>query len=188
MKLLLGFILFAVLPDTRLPINSYQLSLTQIGAFGVMRKARPNIPEHRHSGIDISRPNDDYDNSLIFSIATGTVISKRDDGPYAQLIISHYDEKKVYWTVYEHISGIMVGLGDQVDPKRPIARFFNRDELNQYGWQFDHFHFEVLKVEPMKIKPSVKHPERRYNSYTLQAFSEQQLFKYFYDPLYFLGL
>jgi len=70
-----------------------KIQLTEIGEFGLKRKARNNIPSHYHTGIDIKLPNNNYFNEPIFPIAEGRVISKRTDGPYAQLIIEHQFKK-----------------------------------------------------------------------------------------------
>lgn len=176
----------------KLPINAAdrsslnELVLTEIGDFGLLRKERPQIPKHFHTGIDINRTGKNYDENPIFPIADGIVISKRDDGPYAQLIIEHKIEGGTIWTVYEHISGITVGLHDLVFTDHPIARFMNREELNKYGWQFDHFHLEILKKHPIKIAPGDSLKERHFMSYTLKCFSHEDLEIYFYDPVDFL--
>lgn len=159
------------------------IELTKIGEFGVLRKARPTVPAHYHTGIDIKRPSNNYINEPVFPISEGVVISKRQDGPYAQLIIEHEDGK--FWTVYEHIAGIKVGLFDHVSADTPVARFMNKEELNRYGWHFDHIHFEVLKVRPMKLKRENKNPNRLFASYSLVCYTKEDLYKYFYDPIYF---
>ncbi|MCG8580587.1 MAG: M23 family metallopeptidase [Bacteroidales bacterium] len=161
------------------------IELTEIGEFGLLRKERPGIPAHFHTGIDIKRPNRNYHSESIYPISEGIVISKRQDGPYAQLIIEHENEHK-FWTVYEHIAGIEVNLYDYVSPETPIARFMNENELNRYGWQFDHFHFEILKVQPIKLKRDHSKPERLFASYTLACYTIDDLNKYFYNPLEFL--
>ncbi len=164
------------------------LKLTDIGEFGLLRKERPSVPSHFHSGIDIRRPSQNYFNEPVFPVTQGIVISKRSDGPYAQLIIQHKTGSLEFWSVYEHISGIRVGLFELVNPELPIARFMNRNELNQYGWQFDHVHFEVLKVRPATLKPDEKNPERCYSSYSLVCYTKEGLIKYFYNPAKFLGM
>ena len=85
------------------------LTLTSIGQFGLRRKARPNIPSHLHTGIDIKRPHQNYLDEPIYPIAAGKVISKRIDGPYAQLIIEHELNRRKVWSLYEHIAGICTG-------------------------------------------------------------------------------
>jgi murein DD-endopeptidase MepM/ murein hydrolase activator NlpD len=163
------------------------LKLTSIGHFGQARKARPNIPAHLHTGIDIKRPNNNYKNELIFPVAGGKVISIRDDGPYAQIIIEHQLESgKYFWTVYEHVSGIRADIGEQVNPFKPIARFMNKDELNNYGWQFDHLHFEILKKRPRPLKPTSKLPYRLFVTYSLKCSTKSDLNNYYFDPIDFI--
>ncbi len=188
------FILFSVVLTSPiyLPINNpdrkdvSQIQLTAIGQFGIMRKARPNIPAHYHTGIDIKRPGSNYDSEPIFPIAKGVVISKRTDGPYANLMIEHEIHGTKFWSLYEHIAGICVNTGDTVGHLSPIARFMTKAELKKYGWQFDHFHLEILKVKPMQLKTSKSYPERFYNSYSLVCYTQKDLEKYYYNPLDFL--
>ena len=178
--------------DYYLPINSYNrtelsiLQLTKIGSFGKERKMRPGIPAHLHTGIDIKRPTQNYNNEPILSIGEGIVISMRDDGPYAQIIIEHTNNDAMFWTVYEHIAGIEVGVGDLVDENTEIARYMSKSELNKYGWQFDHFHFEILKVPPIKVKPSTTQPQRMFKTYNLICYTFEDLDNYYFDPIEFL--
>jgi hypothetical protein len=163
-----------------------QLQLTGIGKFGIMRKAREKIPAHYHTGIDIKRPSDNYENEPVYPVLKGKVLSKRTDGAYAQLIIEHSENGEQLWTLYEHISGILPNVGDQVTPLKPVARFMNRAELDKYGWQFDHFHLEILKVKPLKLAPDKKNPDRHFTSYTLTCYTIDELLKYYEDPGRFL--
>jgi murein DD-endopeptidase MepM/ murein hydrolase activator NlpD len=172
-----------------LPIKYYEKSeikLTNIGTFGLLRKARPNVPQHYHTGIDIIRPNKNYSDEPIFSLADGIVISKRDDGPYAQIIIEHSQNGFKFWTLYEHIAGITIHINEKVKSNTPIARFMNTEELKKYGRQFDHFHLEILKIRPKPMKPDKLHPERYYSSYSLVCYKKADLDKYYYEPLSFL--
>jgi murein DD-endopeptidase MepM/ murein hydrolase activator NlpD len=159
------------------------LTITEIGDFGLERKARSSVPAHYHTGIDIKRPGNNYKDEPIFPISEGIVISKRQDGPYAQLIIEH--KNPLCWTVYEHIAGIRVSLYERVNPDTPIARFMNKTELNNYGWQFDHFHLEILKIKPLRLKSGEKNPDRLYSSYTLICYTKAKLNKYFFNPIVF---
>ncbi|MGB0431730.1 MAG: M23 family metallopeptidase [Bacteroidia bacterium] len=189
----LGIILFASLSkaEFKLPVSTYNRStiesieLTKIGEFGLLRKARPEVAAHYHAGIDIKRPSKNYVNEKIYPIDDGIVISIRDDGPFAQIIVEHAGNEK-FWTVYEHVSGIEVDLFDDVNPDKPIARFMNKSELDKYGWQFDHLHFEVLKVKPLKLKPAKNTPKRLFSSYSLTCKTKVELNKYFYNPIEFL--
>jgi hypothetical protein len=167
--------------------NLSEIRLTPIGAFGHIRKARPGIPQHFHTGIDIKRPNGNYNYEPIFPLAPGRVISLRDDGPFAQIIIEHELEGiGRFWSVYEHIAGIVVALDEQVFPDNSLARFLNRQELEYYGWQFDHFHLEILKVKPRSIKPKPDLPFYLYQSYNLECCSWQELLHFYFDPFEFL--
>ena len=175
-----------------LPINTYDrtelslVQLTEIGSFGEKRKMRPGIPAHLHTGIDIKRPAQNYNNESIFSIGEGIVISVRDDGPYAQIIIEHMNSNLLFWAIYEHIAGIKVGVGDLIDENTQIARFMNKSELNKHGWQFDHFHFEILKIPPKKIKPNNTQPQHIFVTYNLVCYTFEELQNFYYDPLEFL--
>ena len=164
-----------------------QISLTSIGGFGLVRKARKSVPSHLHTGIDIRRPSPNYLDEPVYPIADGRVISRRDDGPFAQLILEHEIGGVKFWTLYEHLSGIIVEVNSVVGPEKPVGRFMNRDELNRYGWQFDHVHFEVLRVPPMPLRPGAATPTRFYSSYSLLCFTPAELAKYFYDPIEFLS-
>ncbi len=170
-------------PDRKEPGH---IIITEIGAFGVWRVDRPGIPGHFHTGIDIKRPADNYSDENIFPISDGIVISMRDDGPYAQLILEHVVDGRKIWSLYEHISGIQVQVGDSVRYDSAIARFMNREELNTYGWQFNHFHFEIIKIRPMTLKVTHENPQRFFNSYTLICHKAADLQKYFYNPLDYL--
>ena len=163
--------------------STKEIKLTSIGNFGLLRKARPSVPAHYHTGIDIKRPRDNYRNEPIFPITTGVVISIKTNGPYAQLIIEHRIQGKKLWSLYEHIAGITVNISDTVHQSIPIARFMNRKELTKFGWQFDHVHLEVLKVPPIALKPDKTNSARYYRSYSLVCFTKKDLEKYFYNPL-----
>lgn len=160
-----------------------KIQLTKIGQFGLKRKARTSIPEHYHTGIDIKRPYNNYESEPIYPIVKGKVISKRVDGPYANLILEHEINGRKVWTLYEHISGIKVHVGDIADPNTQLARFMNKDELNRFGWQFDHFHLEIIKVKPLEIKPTKDNPERFFNSYSLICYTVTDLQRYYFDPM-----
>ena len=186
--ILFSFFLQVIVPSAQESYykNISPAQLTKIGQFGLMRKARENIPEHHHTGIDFKRRGNNYNHEPIFPIAEGRIISKRTDGPFANLIIEHIINDIQVWSLYEHIAGIKVNVGDWVESSTPIARFMNREELNKYGWQFDHFHLEILKVKPQPLRPTDKYPERLYNAYSLICYSEDELNRYYHDPILFL--
>ncbi len=163
-----------------------KLHLTEIGSFGIQRVPKNNNAAHFHTGIDIKRPNKNYNNEPVYPLADGKVISIRDDGAYAEIIIENKINNTTIWTLYEHISGILVHVNEIVNIQKPIARFMNKDELDRLGWQFDHFHLEVLKIKPELLKPDKAHPERYYKSYTLKCITNSDLQKYYYNPFDFI--
>lgn len=162
-----------------------EIELTAIGAFGVVRKARPHIPAHLHTGVDLKRPSDNYMNEPVYPCAEGRVISIREEGPFSQIIIEHTDGA-VFWSVYEHAVEIDVALNDVVGPCDRIARFMNTDELDRYGWHFDHLHFEILKVSPPLIGIDAKNPYRRFGTYSLCCYGTETLHGFYYNPISFL--
>jgi hypothetical protein len=173
-----------------LPINVVNrqslehVRLTAIGEFGRPRQARANVPAHLHTAIDLMRPHNNYVDEPIFPAAVGTVISLRSDGPFAQVIIEHREaDEAIAWTVYEHIAGIQVSIGALVSPFYPIGRFFNHYELDKFGWQFNHLHFEILKEQPRRLEPEARNPLRFYQAYTLECFNQDDLEKYYHHPL-----
>jgi hypothetical protein len=174
------------------------VTLTEIGGFGEQRKARPGVPAHLHTGVDLRRPDGEYDSQPVFPAARGVVMSVRADGPFAQVIVEHRRQAgsdadsdrglgfTVVWTVYEHFTDIAVVPGDPVQPLQPMGRFFNRHELDRYGWQFDHLHFEVMIVAPPRVPPTAELPNRSFGTYALLCYDRGQLLRRLCDPLEFL--
>jgi len=167
-------------------INNIQL--THIGDFGHTRQERPLVKAHLHTGVDIMRPNKNYDNEKIYPACVGLVISIRTDGPYAEIILEHRisDNKKI-WTVYQHLSRILVKPGQVVYPEQAMAFFMTKTELNKYGWQFDHVHFEIMKYQPLKLTPYKQNPQRKFGTYSLVCYNRNDLEKYYFAPLEFLA-
>jgi murein DD-endopeptidase MepM/ murein hydrolase activator NlpD len=160
--------------------------LTGIGAFGRFRAARPSVAAHLHTGADFMRPTNDYANSPVYPAAAGKVISFREDGPFTKVVIEHllpHGEK--CWTVYEHLQNLRIALGQTVSPTQPIGRFMTRAELDRYGWQFDHLHFEVLKTNPQRQKVNDKNPNWQFSTYTLICTTPELLGLHYENPLAF---
>lgn len=160
--------------------------VTEIGAFGIMRKARPTVPAHYHTGVDLKRPSTNYRDEPVYPMHTGLVVSLRDGGPYAFVILRHEARVGTLWTLYEHLGKIFVEVGDSVVPESPIARFLNYAELREFGRKFDHIHVEILHAEPILQEPSPDHPALFFRSYTLQCLTPEELEAHYYSPLDFL--
>ena len=164
-----------------------EVRLTSIGQFGLQRKARPGVPAHLHTGVDIRRPSRNYSDEPVYPAARGVAISVRDDGPFAQVIIEHrLDAGTAVWTVYEHLAGIRTAAGDTVGPHQPIGRFMTGAELDRCGWQFDHLHFEVLRLRPCDAMPSKRLPMRLFQTYALLCVDPVSLSRRYFDPKTFL--
>lgn len=160
---------------------------TAIGGFGTTRIARPGAPAHLHTGMDIRRPTDNYRNEPIFPAAAGVVVSMRDDGAFAQVIIRHDTGDGPVWTVYEHVAGITVAPGDSVSPCRPVARFMTREELDARGWQFDHVHFEVMITPPPAVAADPGLPHRHFGTWALVCHTRVELASRYVDPVEFMA-
>ena len=92
------------------------------------------------------------------------------------------------WTVYEHIAGIRVSVGEVISAAEPIARFMNKQELDRFGWQFDHVHFEVLRHPLRPLMPSSDTPYRFFGTYSLECYTLADLQRYYHDPIEFLEM
>jgi len=161
--------------------------LTDIGRYGLRRRERPGIPGHLHTGVDFKRPGGNYRDEPVFPAGPGVLVSLRTDGPFAQAIVEHrLDSVRYIWTVYEHIAGILVALHDSVGPRRPLARFMDRTELDRYGWQFDHLHFEVMRIKPNPANGDRRRPARKYQTYGLSCHTAAELDSCYFDPREFL--
>jgi len=163
-----------------------EVKLSAIGAFGLPRKARATVPAHLHTGVDILRPTGNYDQEPIHPAHAGRIISILDDGPYSYVVLEHQTAQGICWTLYEHFHVLVHTLGQQVNTNDTLGYYFNKRELNVHGWQFDHVHFEVMKVAPPVMKPTARAPLRAYGSYTITTYTKQDLDRRLENPLHFL--
>lgn len=159
-----------------------EVRFTQIGHFGTYRKERPGIPAHLHTAIDLMRLVPDSVEVAIYAIAEGTVISFRDDGPFAQIIIEHVDNGDTLWSVYEHVGGVFVILGEEVGTETKIARYMNNAQLDRYGRHFNHLHLEIMKTAPPTREPHPTQESLKFGTYCLVAYDKALLNKYYYSP------
>jgi murein DD-endopeptidase MepM/ murein hydrolase activator NlpD len=169
----------------RKSINS--IKLTDIGEFGLLRKERENVPAHYHTAIDIERPNENYSHEPVFSAHAGMIISIRDEGPYSEIIIEHtMPDDEFIWTIYQHVSEIKVEVFQKVSALQVIACFMNEVELKKYGQQFNHLHFEILKLPPEQVEEDQANPFRFFAGYSIKCFTEEELNNYYFNPMKFL--
>ncbi len=101
------------------------------------------------------------------------------------MIVHHKLDNIEFWSVYDHVAGIEVKVGEEVNNQTKIARFMTSKELSKYGWHFDHVHLEIMKIAPQKIETNKYHPQRLFKNYSLICYSKTTLDKYYYDPMEF---
>ena len=135
---------------------------------------------HLHTGIDIS---DDSrkPGRKVFAAATGKVVSIYAVEPHRAIMIQHIlpSETTIY-SVYVHVTDIKVSIGDIVDNSSHIANLMNRKQLDLYGWDFNHLHFEILR------EPRIQEDTGKYLSFSTKCKTEEAVMKHFYNPELFL--
>jgi murein DD-endopeptidase MepM/ murein hydrolase activator NlpD len=110
-----------------------------IGAYGDFRSSYQ--PGHLHAGIDLAG---DFE-ERVFSIGWGQVVHIFRQFPHKTIVIEHHlpDETSVY-SVYTHVEEIHVEKGDWVDCDTPLARLFDREELEKADFgTLNHLHLEI---------------------------------------------
>jgi murein DD-endopeptidase MepM/ murein hydrolase activator NlpD len=158
------------------PIGNYRTDYTKfnnkiIGKYGDYRGS--NVPGHKHSGIDIKG---DF-NDPVYSIGKGTVTHIFRSFPHKTIYIQHRDGKGMpFYSVYIHVEGIKVKVGDRVTKNIIIARIFNKEELmSSYFGTPPHLHFEIRHSIDDKGEASFK------------SMSIDELNQYCIDPLIFFN-
>jgi len=125
-------------PDRK---NFRMLKNRIVGVYGEFR--RSYRPGHHHAGLDL----EGWFNETVYSIGRGRVVRIFRTSPHQTIIIKHYlpDEKFLY-SVYTHVEGIRVKIGDWVDENTALARLFNQTELEaaDFGTP-NHLHLEIRK-------------------------------------------
>ena len=134
--------------------------------------------KHLHTGVDLVNRGPGEE---VFPAATGKVVSIYAKEPNRGVMIEHQLlTGETVWTVYVHVTKIMINLGEVVSCDSIIAHLMNADQLNKYGWEYNHLHFEVLK------KPRIAR-DGKYLSYSTKCRTTKEVKRHFYDPIEFLG-
>lgn len=130
---------------------------------------------HYHTGIDLQNGSVIEPGEPVYAIAAGKVIAIEDPPPQRKIVIEHVlpDENRI-WSVYYHIIGEQVQVGDRVDTETIIARIMNASELDTYGWEYNHVHLEIMK----KLSPPVS---EYYERKTFTCYSAAEVDAYFSD-------
>lgn len=157
--------------ETKTRKNLVSLSLGKNAGFMAKRN------KHLHTGIDIVNHGP---GEKVYAASAGEVVSIYAREPNKAVMIQHkLPSGESVWTVYVHVTRIEVGVGDIVSKNTVLAHLMNRDQLNEYGWVYNHLHFEVLK------KPRINHIGK-YLSYSTRCRTEEEVERHFFDPVKFL--
>ncbi len=111
------------------------------GRYGDYR--RSYMPGHLHAGIDLKG---DFEET-VYPIGRGFVHLVFRDFPHKSVVVKHtLPDGNVFYSMYVHIEDIRVEEGDAVTEKTPLARLFNREELEraEFGTA-NHLHLEIRK-------------------------------------------
>lgn len=155
------------------------------GDFGIWRKPYRGINGHYHTGIDFKNPgNKKGALEPIFSCGVGIVKSVIKNGPSSTVIIEHTlrNNRKVY-SVYLHISDIMVSPNDTVDEKTVLGSFIDYKKLDKWGEFLNHLHFEMMKVPPKFV--GMDRGDSIFNSYSIEIKKKNIIDDYYFDPKIF---
>jgi len=161
-----------IIDGVALPLQSFanrrscfELEKKVLDGFGAYRTAG-----HKHAGLDIrasfSEP--------VMSIGKGIVRAIYGEFPYRTVLIEHTTRNGgLLYSAYTHIEQINVYVGQQVDEKTVVGRVFNEEEYRKSGFYENHLHFEIRKTMD------------RYKGISIKCFTEEELDRYFYNPLLF---
>ena len=117
----------------------------------------------------------------VYAASNGKVVSIYAREPNRSIMIRHtLSTGAIVHSIYAHITNIHVSVGDMVDSDTVIAHLMNAEQLNRYGWFFNHVHFEILKAEPRVGETG------KLLSYSVECRTEKQAKQHFYDPIAFL--
>jgi murein DD-endopeptidase MepM/ murein hydrolase activator NlpD len=111
------------------------------GRYGDYRRSYK--PGHLHAGIDLKG---DFEET-VYPVGRGFVELVFRDFPHKSVVVKHtLTEGGVFYSMYVHLEDIRVEEGDAVTEKTPLARLFNREELQRADFgTANHLHLEIRK-------------------------------------------
>jgi murein DD-endopeptidase MepM/ murein hydrolase activator NlpD len=140
----------------------------------------PRIGGHLHTGVDLMKYNQDA-GAKVYATSAGRVVSIYAREPNKSIMIMHkLTTGESIYSVYAHITDVQVSVGDTVDSNSFIAHLMNVEQLDKYGWKFNHVHFEILKKEPRVGETG------NLLSYSVLCRTKEQVDQHFYNPVSFL--
>jgi murein DD-endopeptidase MepM/ murein hydrolase activator NlpD len=111
------------------------------GRYGDYRRSFK--PGHLHAGIDLKG---DFEET-VYPVGRGYVHLVFRDFPHKSVAVKHtLPDGAALYSMYVHLEDIRVEEGDAVTEKTPLARLFNRGELEKADFGTDnHLHLEIRK-------------------------------------------
>ena len=135
---------------------------------------------HLHTGIDITGDSKSPGRKVL-AAAAGKVVSIYAVEPNRAIIIKHIlPSGTTIYSVYVHVTDIKVSTGDIVNSSSHIANLMNRKQLDLYGWDFNHLHFEILR------EPRTQEGTGKFLSFSTKCKTEEDVMKHFFNPELFL--
>ncbi len=112
-----------------------------VGVYGEFRRSYK--PGHHHAGLDLWGAF----NETVYAIGYGWVVRVFRGFPNRSVVVEHHlQDGRVLYSMYVHIEDIKVEVGDWVDERTPLARVFNREELERANFNTpNHLHLEIRK-------------------------------------------
>jgi len=109
------------------------------GRYGDYRRSYK--PGHLHAGIDLKG---DFEET-IYPVGRGFVHLVFRDFPHKSVVVKHIlPDGNIFYSMYVHLEDIGVEEGDAVTEKTPLARLFNREELEKADFgTANHLHLEI---------------------------------------------
>jgi murein DD-endopeptidase MepM/ murein hydrolase activator NlpD len=111
------------------------------GRYGDYRRSFK--PGHLHAGIDLKGEFEE----TVYPVGRGFVHLVFRDFPHKSVVVKHtLPDGSILYSMYVHLEDIRVEEGDAVTEKTPLARLFNREELEKADFgTANHLHLEIRK-------------------------------------------
>ena len=109
------------------------------GRYGDYRRSYK--PGHLHAGIDLKG---DFEET-VYPVGRGFIERVFRDFPHKSVVVKHtLPDGSIFYSMSVHLEGIRVEEGDAVTEKTPLARLFNREELQKADFgTANHLHLEI---------------------------------------------
>jgi murein DD-endopeptidase MepM/ murein hydrolase activator NlpD len=119
-----------------------QIERRVTGVYGEYRRSYK--PGHHHAGLDLKG----NFNEIVYTIGFGWVVQIFRQFPHRSVVVEHHlPNGSILYSMYVHIEDIQVQVGDWVNENTPLARLFNKEELERADFGTpNHLHLEIRKT------------------------------------------